>query len=172
MAITPDTKDWTWVLDRPCEECGTEAAAYDPATVPEELRPAIERWRTVLARPDPGRRSDDRTWSPLEYAAHVSEALRVFDDRLALMLSEHRPTFDDWDQDTAAVTGDYGDREPVVVAQDLARNAQRVAAAFGRAPEGDWDRRGYRSDGAPFTVRTLAQYMIHDVLHHLHDVDG
>ena len=26
--ITPDTKDWTWVLERPCPECG-----FDPATV-------------------------------------------------------------------------------------------------------------------------------------------
>ena len=27
MSITPDTKDWTWVLERPCPECGFEALA-------------------------------------------------------------------------------------------------------------------------------------------------
>src|SRR4051794_791858 len=26
--VEPDTKDWTWVLDRPCPECG-----FDPAAV-------------------------------------------------------------------------------------------------------------------------------------------
>lgn len=29
MAIEPDTKDWTWVLDRPCPECGFEALRED-----------------------------------------------------------------------------------------------------------------------------------------------
>jgi hypothetical protein len=26
-AITPDTKDWTWVLERACPECGFDPAA-------------------------------------------------------------------------------------------------------------------------------------------------
>ena len=29
--IVPDTKDWTWVLDRPCEECGFDATAHQVA---------------------------------------------------------------------------------------------------------------------------------------------
>jgi hypothetical protein len=24
VTIVPDTKDWTWVLDRPCPECGLD----------------------------------------------------------------------------------------------------------------------------------------------------
>jgi hypothetical protein len=36
--------------------------------------------------------------------------------------------------------------------------------------DGDqWDRRGTRSF---FTVRTFAAYFLHDVEHHLHDVEG
>jgi len=27
MSIEPDTKDWTWVLERPCPECGFDATA-------------------------------------------------------------------------------------------------------------------------------------------------
>ena len=34
QAITPDTKDWTWVLERPCPECGFEAAAHDVSDLP------------------------------------------------------------------------------------------------------------------------------------------
>jgi len=26
-SIEPDTKDWTWVLERPCPECGFDATA-------------------------------------------------------------------------------------------------------------------------------------------------
>ncbi len=28
MPIQPDTKDWTWVLERRCDECGFEAPAF------------------------------------------------------------------------------------------------------------------------------------------------
>jgi hypothetical protein len=34
----------------------------------------------------------------------------------------------------------------------------------------DWSRTGARSDGARFTVDSFARYMIHDPVHHLHDV--
>jgi hypothetical protein len=28
MPIAPDTKDWTWVLERACPECGFDARAF------------------------------------------------------------------------------------------------------------------------------------------------
>ena len=31
---------------------------------------------------------------------------------------------------------------------------------------------GFRSDGAAFTVATFARYLVHDPVHHLHDVTG
>ena len=41
------------------------------------------------------------------------------------------------------------------------------------AVSGDtWERRGIRSNGSEFTVATLAVYFLHDVEHHLHDVEG
>jgi hypothetical protein len=36
--ITPDDKDWTSVLERPCPECGFDAGAVAPADVPALLR--------------------------------------------------------------------------------------------------------------------------------------
>ena len=35
MAIVPDDKDWTWVVQRPCPECG-----YDATSVTRERRGA------------------------------------------------------------------------------------------------------------------------------------
>ena len=37
-------------------------------------------------------------------------------------------------------------------------------------PLGEEQRRGIRSNGSEFTILTLAQYFLHDVVHHLHDV--
>jgi len=172
MAIEPDTKDWTWVLERTCPQCGVEAAAHSPATVPDVLRDAVVRWEAVLRRPDVARRPDDSTWSPLEYAAHVRDVCAVFAGRLELILTEDHPTFPDWDQDAAAREGRYGEQDPGTVAEELAANARAVGAAFAAVPQEEWERSGLRSNGSPFTVRTLGQYFLHDVLHHLHDVGG
>ena len=39
-----------------------------------------------------------------------------------------------------------------------------------RSADDEWDRTGFRSDGAAFTVATFARYLVHDPIHHLHDV--
>lgn len=170
--ISPDGKDWTWVLHRRCDECGTEAATFTPADVGPELADAARRWNDVLARPDVALRPDASTWSPLEYGAHCADVLDVMSTRLALIRAGDGPTFDDWDQDRAADDGDYGSRDPGEVARTFATRADETGLVFGAVPDAAWERPGYRSDGAAFTVRTLAQYLLHDIRHHLHDVDG
>src|SRR5690606_31453299 len=117
-------------------------------------------------------RTGRTTWSPLEYAAHVRDVCAVCRGRLALLLAEENPTFADWDQDAAAVAGRYGEKDPADVADELAARAGAVGEAFGAVPRDRWERSGLRSNGSRFTVRTLAQYFLHDVLHHLHDVGG
>jgi len=47
-----------------------------------------------------------------------------------------------------------------------------VARTFEAVPADAWARTGRRSNGSAFTVVTLAQYFLHDVVHHLHDVHG
>lgn len=132
----------------------------------------IPRWRAVLRRPDAAQRPDDDTWSALEYACHVRDVFALFDQRLNLMLAEDGARFEDWDQDRTAVEKDYANAEPSEVARELAAEGHQAADAFARVREGDWGRRGLRSNGSEFTVLTLSQYFLHDVVHHLHDVDG
>ncbi|HVM41634.1 MAG TPA: DinB family protein [Acidimicrobiia bacterium] len=170
MAIEPDTKDWTWVLERPCEECGVDASALDLDALPGSIRALGPAWAAVLERPDVGHRPDDRTWSPLEYACHVRDVLRLYDERLHLMLAQDGPHYPNWDQDAAAVDRRYGDQDPAVVADELAAAADRVAASFAAVAPDQWGRTGFRSDGAAFTVESFARYFLHDPLHHLHDV--
>lgn len=170
MAIEPDTKDWTWVLERPCPECGFNPAEYPPADIPEHHRSGLPRWRAVLARPDVRDRPDGNTWSALEYAAHVRDVYLLFAERTALMLGEDNPLFDDWDQDRTAQEKNYAAEDPDRVASELAEAGESYAGLLGSVTE--WDRVGRRSNGSVFTVGTLAQYGLHDVLHHLHDVRG
>jgi hypothetical protein len=80
--IVLDDKDWTWVLDRACPECG-----FDAGTVPG-----------------------------------LNTAAGALAERLD------------------AISGD------------------------------EWQRPGRRSDGASFTIETIARYMIHDPVHHVWDV--
>ena len=73
-------------------------------------------------------------WSPLEYACHVRDVFRLFDQRLGLMLAEDDPQFANWDQDDTAVDDRYGEQDPAVVAGELAacRRGHRRLVRRGR----------------------------------------
>ena len=168
--ITPDDKDWTWVIDRPCPECGYGCG--DPRAVAGQLRGTIDRWRAVLARTSAADRPSPQVWSPLEYACHSRDVCRVFGVRANLMLTHTDPSFANWDQDATAVEERYFAQNPLDVADEYAMEAERTAEIFERVPAGSWERTGVRSNGSRFTVATLATYFLHDIVHHLHDVAG
>lgn len=168
--IPPDTKNWTWVLERPCPECGFDASEVPFREVPGLVRANAAAWPERLARPDAKQRPDDVTWSPLEYGAHVRDVFRVFRVRLALMRSENEPTFANWDQDATAESDDYRAQDPAAVTRELVAAADAVADDFESVDDGELKRTGHRSDGSVFTVETLARYFVHDPIHHLHDV--
>jgi hypothetical protein len=174
MPIEADTKDWTWVLERPCPECGFEASSVPREQFTQLIRSVAEAWLPVLAEPaDLLRRrfSDDR-WSPLEYGCHVRDVFRLYEQRLQLMLTKDNPAYPNWDQDQTAVDDRYNEQDPAAVATELAAAAAALAATFDSVEGAAWQRRGSRSDGAEFTVETFGRYMIHDPIHHLHDVTG
>src|SRR5690348_8262874 len=128
--ITPDTKDWTWVLEGPCGQCGYDAAGVDPSMVGERVRAALPRWQEALSRPDASRRPSDDVWSPLEYGCHVRDVFTIFDGRLRQMLTVDGPEFANWDQDVTAVEGRYGEQDPTAVAVELAAAGSTIAARF------------------------------------------
>jgi hypothetical protein len=172
MPIIPDEKDWTWVLTRPCPDCGFDASTVTPATVPGSISNMLPRWRAALRRPHVAERPDDSTWSVLEYASHVRDVFSIFDQRLNLMLNEDNARFENWDGDKTAVEKDYANADPAVVSAELTAEGEQVAESFASVHEDEWGRKGFRSNGSEFTVLTLAQYFLHDVVHHLHDIDG
>jgi DinB superfamily len=170
--IEPDEKDWTWVLQKPCPDCGFDARTVAGQQVATRLRSNATRWSAVLGRADVKARPQPRVWSPLEYGCHVRDVCRVFELRVNLMRLQGDPAFENWDQDAAAVADAYGAQDPAVVSVELSAAAGAAATAFEAVGAGEWQRTGRRSNGAVFTIETLGQYFLHDVTHHLHDVRG
>lgn len=170
VAIVPDGKDWTWVLDRPCTECGYDASRVDRVAIPRLVREATGTLGDALGRPEAGQRPDESTWSDLEYGCHVRDVCRVFDERLSLMLAQDDPLFANWDQDRTARDERYADQDALVVADELAAAADRLAGRYASVRDEQWSRPGRRGNGAVFTVESLGRYLVHDLVHHVHDV--
>jgi hypothetical protein len=173
MTIVPDTKDWTWVLQRPCPECGLDARSLARDAVAGMIRSNASAWHDALAQPAGARhRPAPGKWSALEYGCHVRDVLRLYDQRLGLMLTQEGPRYPNWDQDATAVADRYGEQDPATVAAELAQAAETIAARFDALSPRQWQRTGSRSDGAQFTVESFARYFVHDPVHHLYDVTG
>jgi len=170
VMIESDTKSWTWVLEKPCPECGFEASGVQCQEVAGALRANAAAWPELLARPDVRFRPAPNRWSALEYGCHVRDVFRIFDRRLALMLEQDDPVFDNWDQDRTAVDERYSDQSPARIAGEIVDAGSALASRFDSVSGSAWTRTGTRSDGASFTVDSFSRYLLHDPIHHVHDV--
>jgi hypothetical protein len=170
MPIEPDTKDWTWVLQRRCDDCGFDATAFPREQVGAMVRDNAAAWRDLLRHPHVRTRPSDDRWSGLEYACHVRDVFRLYDRRLRMMLEEDDPHYPNWDQDAAAVEGRYDREDPERVADEIESAGRKLAERFDAVDGEGWRRTGNRSDGVSFTVESFARYFVHDPIHHLHDV--
>jgi hypothetical protein len=170
VTIPSDAKDWTWVLQRPCGECGFDVTTHPRDEVAGEIRENALEWQSVLRGETVATRTTANKWSELEYGCHVRDVLQVFAARLHRMLSEDNPHFENWDQDETAIAGHYDQQDPTTVARELLEAADVLAARYEGVSGVQWSRPGIRSDGAHFTVESLALYGLHDPIHHLWDV--
>jgi hypothetical protein len=149
-----------------CQSCAS-------TSVVELVRVNTLRWRELLddGLVTPGRPNDSK-WSSLEYACHVRDVYRRYDQRIELMLTGPDPLFENWDQDLSAVEDRYDEQDPSQVIDELRLAADVLADRLERVADEEWARPGCRSDGAMFTVGTIVRYMIHDPIHHVWDVTG
>jgi hypothetical protein len=171
MAMIPETKDWTWVLQCPCPECGLDTRSFTREDIPAIIGANAAGWQQALtASADPAARPTPGKWSPVEYACHVRDLLVLCDYRLGLMLTQDDPLFANWDQDEAAVTGRYGEQVPTEVATQIKDAAATAASRFAEVAGDQWLRKGRRSDGVRFTVETFGRNLVHEAVHHLYDV--
>lgn len=160
-----------------CAECGYSDDAVTPADAVEALRKFGRRYRAPLTRFLPGEDGDallrarpaPEVWSALEYAAHVRDVFDWYDRWVRETLAEDRPVLEGIGRDEAVKEYRYNEQDPVAVADELAANAERLAATFETVPEDAWDRVGVRR-GEERTVRLFAQRAVHEGNHHLLDI--
>ncbi len=170
VAIEPETKNWTWVLERACEECEFDTQSFPPEKIGELSRRAAEPWPAFLLHPLANQRPSEDCWSALEYGCHVRDVFRLGTYRLSRMLNEDDPRFANWDQDETAVEERYDLQDPHEVAAALTAEATTYADLVDSISGDQWQRPGMRSDGSPFTVESFGRYMLHDPIHHIADV--
>ncbi len=162
-------------MERSCPACGFDPSTVRRAEVAERIAASSAGWDGVLADRAARERPDDGTWSPLEYACHVRDVHDLMRERLGLMLSYDESasggaTFANWDQDATATEERYHAQDPAVVARELAAAAAAFAGAYRAVDDGQWQRKGLRSNGSTFTVASFAAYALHDLEHHRVDV--
>ncbi len=169
-----------WVVPQPgwvCSECGFDFDACDPAVAADTVRGFARRYAIPLTR---GLKHEDLdallrvrpepdTWSALEYACHVRDSFGVYDDRIAKVLAEDRPSFKMMGRDQAVIDRDYNRQLPAVVVEELSAAAEGLAARLETVPADGWDRVGIRED-LEMTVDWMARNSVHEGSHHLVDI--
>ena len=171
MNIEPDTKDWTWVVDRACPDCGFDPATVTVERLPDLLHENTRGWYEKLADADFAVRPAQHVWSRLEYACHVRDVHRLFAERVQLMLDRGRPRVRRTGTRTRPPLEEvYGEQDPGEVGTALVERAAEAAAVYASVEDDQWQRTGRRSNGSRFTVETIGRYHLHDVVHHLWDV--
>jgi hypothetical protein len=178
MAGQPKAEGWEWTLiqSRPCPQCGQDPAASPPATLGTVALASAAGWRVFLT----GGGNDDgflRTsprpgvWSPMQYAAHSRDMLRVFGDRILMAVEADDPVVPSFDPGPDAWAA-FNHLDPSELAGDLDAQADRLAGILAGRGDGDWARTARRDGVDRFTVAGLACFAVHEAHHHLLDADG
>jgi DinB superfamily len=171
---------WQWAraqTDR-CPQCGHHPAAMERSTLGAQLIGSADAWRGFLMEADD---SYLRTipapgiFSPAQYGAHVRDILRVYGDRILIMLEEDDPVFPQFNPDES-VWDSYNELGREDLADDIEAQARRLSDIFEGLEPAQWSLTMIRDGGTDgvyrFTVAGLASYAVHEAHHHLLDADG
>jgi hypothetical protein len=157
-----------------CKECGFSYSVGRAEILPwmrSDARTFVDRFReiddaAVRQRPAPD------VWSPLEYACHVRDVLRVQRERVLLVQHEHEPSFTPMHRDERVVEDRYNEQDPGVVAGEITEAAAALMATLEGLDDTGWQRRGLYNYPEPQlrTVEWIAIHTVHELLHHRVDI--
>lgn len=161
-------------LDDACVQCGF-TYAIGRAEITPWLRSDAHAFVDKLAtfgdaaartRPEP------EVWSPLEYACHVRDVLRVQTDRVVLTQNEVDPVFVPMGRDERVVADRYNEQDPAVVAAELLAAADEFVSVLEGLDPAGWERTGLYNYPEPAlrTVEWIAIHTTHELLHHRGDL--
>ncbi len=176
MGADPSAEGWQWTLiqSRPCPQCGQHPAGQPPSSLGGVARDAATAWQRFLVGADDARlrvHPGPEVWSPIQYAAHSRDMLRVFGDRMLLALAEDDPVVP-WFDPGPEGWKSYDLLDPAEVAADLEGQAARLASIIADRGDRDWGRTARRDGVDRFTVAGLACFAVHEAHHHLLDAEG
>lgn len=146
-----------------CDECGHEYGSMDLRAHAESF---VDAFDGSSARPAP------EVWSPLEYACHVRDVLRINLGRVALGLVVDTPSFEPMDRDARPARYRYDAQLPDVVAREVLDAADALALVYDalsdeqleRTVTYNWPQRFER------TLRWVGQHTVHELVHHRMDL--
>ena len=171
VSIEPDTKDWTWVIEEPCGQCGFDPGGVARADFADLVHENTRGWYDVLADPDFAVRPAPHVWSRLEYACHVRDVHELFAQSGAADARRGRPDVRE--------LGPGRHRRREGLRPPGPRGGRRRRWSSGRPRSRRSTRRSRTSSGsAPVAAATApcspsrrsGVYHLHDVVHHLWDV--
>jgi hypothetical protein len=167
------------VTDQPrCAECGFDFEAVAPTDGIAALRALPRRYRAPLTRFLLGedgntivrQRPDATTWSALEYAAHMRDVIMLWGWGLNAVLKDDHPSIPVPAQsELDDISSAYAALDPATVADELAANAERMAAKADAVDEDGWKRAG-DFGGDEITALDILRKVNHEGHHHLLDI--
>jgi hypothetical protein len=171
---------WQWhrIQMEACPQCGDNPSALPASSLGHVAVERAASWRAFLQQaddayvrhiPEPG------VFSPLQYAAHVRDILRVYTDRIVLGLEQDAPTVPIF-QPPQEVWEEYNRSDVDELATDVEAQARRLEATGETMAPSDWLRIVVNDRGVygvySFTLAGLACNAVHEAYHHLLDAQG
>lgn len=173
----PSVVDFLRRAEPDCAQCGFVYAHVPADHVPRELADSAGRYRRTLldvnpddlrAHPLPG------TWSALEYACHVRDVLDVQRHRVRLALETEGPVFEPMGRDERVEDDDYNSQDPAEVAAALVAAARALGDDLAALDWAGWQRTAVYPwpEEAERTLEWLARHSLHEMEHHMDDVES
>lgn len=156
-----------------CAECGFDYGASGDLAAAITAGADSFAARLETAGDDVRARRDPQVWSPLEYGCHLRDMLLVQRERLLAARRREKPSFETMGRDERVVHDGYALQNPATVADELRMAAEMFAGDLELLGDSDWERPVIYNypERAERTLRWVAAHTLHEVRHHLMDVD-
>jgi hypothetical protein len=111
-------------------------------------------------------------WSPLEYACHVRDVVRIQTERVAQAQREDEPAFTPMRRDERVVEERYNEQDPKTVGVEIIDATDAFVELLASLDDSGWSRTGIYNYPAPAprTVEWIATHTSHELLHHRRDI--
>jgi hypothetical protein len=157
-----------------CQQCG-----FSYRMIASEILPWIpsdtNAFLDVFAQYDDtsaSTRPSPDVWSPLEYACHVRDVLRIQRERILLAQREDEPAFAPMRREERVVEDRYNEQDPKVVADEIRAASAALLETLESLDDEGWARTGIYNypEPQPRTVEWIAAHTLHELLHHRVDI--